>query len=75
MASVDRTAIKRFKRFSQTLIQFVKDNTIAPETLPPSSTDTSSLMSEAEVEILCKVKIILAKVYTFLIKFNLCKNT
>ena len=40
MASVDRTAIKSFKRLSQTLIQSVKDNTIAPKTLPQSSTDT-----------------------------------
>ena len=49
MASVDQTAIKRFKRFLQTLIQSVKDNTIASETLPQSSTDTSSLVLEAKV--------------------------
>ena len=53
MASVDQTAMKRFKRFSQTVIQLAKDNTIAPKTLPQSSTDTSSLVSEAEVKILC----------------------
>ena len=47
--SVDRAAIKRFKRFSQTLIQLLKDNTIALETLPQSSTDTLSLESKAEV--------------------------
>ena len=49
MAFVKRTAIKRFKRLSQTLIQPVKDNTIAPKTLPQSSTDTSLLKSEAKV--------------------------
>ena len=43
MASEDRTTIKKF---SQTLIQVVKDNRIAPETLPRSLTDTSSLESE-----------------------------
>ena len=48
MASVDRTAIKRLKRFSQTVIQPAKDNTIAPETLPQSFNETSSLKSEAE---------------------------
>ena len=48
-SSLDRTAIKKFKRFSQTLTQPVEDNTNAPKTLPQSSTDTSSLESEAEV--------------------------
>ena len=75
MASVDQTAIKRFKRFSQTVTQLVEDNTIPPETLPQSFTDISSLVLEAEVKILCKVKIILTKTYIFLITFSLCKNT
>ena len=76
ITSVDRTAIQRFKRFLQTLTQPVIDNTIAPETLPQSSIDTSSLEPEAEVrEKNYTVKIILVKIYIFLFVFNLCKNT